>query len=240
MSERSVNHSYGDRAASDLAALEADAERDSDLETGTLRQGCVSHLERDRSQAIWTGLGGVVLCRDETLAEVIAAVINEHVDDNYDVLVHKLDAVVGERVPGASCRIDIGMYCCEPRPGVPAELSAAVGVRRRDEVGMSDLPESVEHVFVIEDDSSIVSWASNIPVLQVGDHWIHSVGVGTDEGYRRRGYARAVTSAIAKHVADEGGATLWVCEANNVASFRLGRSVGYLEHHWVLNWRVPE
>jgi hypothetical protein len=239
MSERSIHQSDSERAASDLAAWDADTERDAGFETGTLTQGCISHLARDRNQAIWTRRGGVVLCKDAALAGVVAAAICEHRGDDYAALVHGLETLIGERVRGVSCRIDMGMYCREPRPDVPLELAASVQILGRDESRVPDLPESVEHVFVIRDGPVVASWASNIPILLAGIHWLHSVGVGTDTKYRRRGYAKAVATALAKHVADEHGATMWVCEASNSASFWLGRSVGYVEHDWVLNWNVP-
>jgi GNAT superfamily N-acetyltransferase len=239
MSDALACHSDGDRAARDLAAWDADTERDCGSETGSLSRGVISYLRRDKNQAIWTRGGGVVMCVDEALAAAIVSVIDEHAGDDYAALVGRLQTVIGERVPGVSCRIDMGMYCREPKADVPGELSAAVEILCREAAGVPDLPESVEHVFVIRDGPKIASWASNIPVLQVGDHWLHSVGVGTDSGYRRRGYGKAVVTALVKHVADEGGATMWVCEAKNVASFGLARSVGYSKHDWVLNWKVP-
>ncbi|MGD0113277.1 MAG: GNAT family N-acetyltransferase [Armatimonadota bacterium] len=239
MSDALARHSDSDRATPDLAAWDGDTERDCGFETGTLSQRGISYLGRDKNQAIWTKDGGAVMCEDEALAASIVSVIDEHSGDDYAALVGRLETVIGERVPGVSCRIDMGMYCREPRADVPGELSATVEIRCRGAAGVPDLPESVEHVFLIRDGPKIASWASNIPVLQVGDHWLHSVGVGTDPGYRRRGYGKAVVTALAKHVADEGGATMWVCEANNVASFRLARSIGYIEHDWVLNWKAP-
>jgi RimJ/RimL family protein N-acetyltransferase len=61
-----------------------------------------------------------------------------------------------------------------------------------------------------------------------GDRYA-DVGVYTLEGYRRRGYATAAASLVARKVQQGGRIPVWGAGANNVASRRIARRLGFVE-----------
>ena len=75
--------------------------------------------------------------------------------------------------------------------------------------------------------------------LEVGGHRFHAVGVGTHPDHRGKGLGKAVVSALVEHVVSEGGIALWNCDSENAASLALARSVGFVEHLWVLRLVGP-
>lgn len=56
---------------------------------------------------------------------------------------------------------------------------------------------------------------------------VAALGVGVDERFRGRGCGLAVVHAAAEYVLAEGGAALYGADADNVASLRLARSLGF-------------
>ena len=94
----------------------------------------------------------------------------------------------------------------------------------------------IEHVFAIRAGSDIIARATNTPQLEVDGHRFHAVGVGTHPDHQGKGLGTAVVSALVEHVIAEGGIALWNCDATNAASLALARSVGFVEHLWVLRF----
>jgi ribosomal protein S18 acetylase RimI-like enzyme len=224
----------------DLRAWEQELARRWGLPCDFLRQGHIRHQPSDENRAIWSPDGGVILCRDENIAKGVADAIGMHTADGYARLLSKLRHTLREKMSAASCRIDVSLY----RGGSPCSLfnkvSESVQVLPPGAEGLPDLPAEVEHVFAIRIGSVIASWASNIPQLKVDDHWLHSVGIGTHPHHRRKGLGKSVVSALVEHIAAEGGAALWVCEADNVPSLGLASSLGFIVHFCVLAWKVTQ
>jgi len=85
-------------------------------------------------------------------------------------------------------------------------------------------PDGIVYGFV--EDRRVVSVAyahrSGIMEDQVVD-----IGVETAEGYRRKGYAKTVVSAVTAHMVQAGGQALYACSPRNFASIATARSVGY-------------
>jgi GNAT superfamily N-acetyltransferase len=66
----------------------------------------------------------------------------------------------------------------------------------------------------------------------IGSVW--AVGVGVRPEYRRRGYGRAVASAVTKECVGLDGVALWNAEIDNYPSLKICKSLGYREHSWYL------
>ena len=52
----------------------------------------------------------------------------------------------------------------------------------------------------------------------------------TESAYRGRGYAKRVVSASTAYILDHGRVPLYVHDRTNLASARVGRSLGYVEY----------
>jgi GNAT superfamily N-acetyltransferase len=127
--------------------------------------------------------------------------------------------------------------------GAPVEESSTDEVdlidKESKELGMT-LPQEVEHVFALWRGGAIACWASSIPVLQVGHHWINSIEVETKAPHRRQGLAKRVVGAMLSHFDAEHGTALWVCKSYNVPSLNLAESLGFIHHFSILHWRLPD
>lgn len=55
------------------------------------------------------------------------------------------------------------------------------------------------------------------------------IGVGTDERWRRRGYATAAASLVARRIQESGRIPVWSCGEDNMASLRVARKLGFKE-----------
>jgi ribosomal protein S18 acetylase RimI-like enzyme len=217
--------------------IEDDLERHYGFPAGVLGQGGITHWRADSQMALWTAKGGVAVSADAELAGTLARIIAEHKGDDYAALLSRLEHAVSERVPSASCWLYAFPYCCAPRAPVP--VSAAIEVVHPDEFFTDgDYPEGYEHVFIVRDGSEVVAHAVNRRSLDAGGYQFHAIGVGVREAYRRRGLGRAVVSALVAHIASEGGVALWSADVTNIASCRLARSVGFVDHVFKLSWEV--
>jgi len=56
---------------------------------------------------------------------------------------------------------------------------------------------------------------------------VADIGVETSKRYRKRGYARACVNAVARHVIENGGESLYKCAPTNTASMHTALSAGY-------------
>jgi GNAT superfamily N-acetyltransferase len=56
---------------------------------------------------------------------------------------------------------------------------------------------------------------------------VADIGVETSKRYRKRGYARACVNAVARHVIQNGGESLYKCAPANTASVHTALSAGY-------------
>jgi len=56
------------------------------------------------------------------------------------------------------------------------------------------------------------------------------LGVVTAPAHRRRGYARAVVSAVVEHITGNGGEARYVCRPDNAASIATAKAVGFVPH----------
>jgi GNAT superfamily N-acetyltransferase len=59
---------------------------------------------------------------------------------------------------------------------------------------------------------------------------IEEVGVDTHPKYRRRGYGKAVISAMTKAILDIGRIPIYRCDPQNEASVRLAKAIGYKKY----------
>jgi hypothetical protein len=95
----------------------------------------------------------------------------------------------------------------------------------------SDVPdESVQAgtAFGVFIGNALVSWAEATPLSTVTPRFgVMLVGIETVEGYRQRGYARAVLAALTARVISMGCVPLYSCAQQNIASQRTALSCGY-------------
>ena len=203
-----------------LSALNRDLERHWGFPPGVLDQSSITHFRSDRNMAVWTMQGGVVACEDPQTAARVICWIERGRDE-------------GEPVPGS---LDVGLYCCTvPQP----DRRYQVEVISPSDVWPDEDNSIFEHVFAISDGSEIVSRAMNRPDLEVDGRRFHAVGVGTHPDYRGKGLGKAVVSALVEHIVSEGGIALWNSDSENTVSLALARSVGFIEHLWVLGLVDP-
>jgi RimJ/RimL family protein N-acetyltransferase len=190
---------------------------------------------------VWRADGGVVSCADAAignrLCEALSVFPNPTAVDSDHRIANSFAAV------GLHPKVLIDHSLLWRASAAFPSLSSAEEVDLVDkdatELGKT-LPAEVEHVFVLRKGDSIACWASNIPVLQVGDHWIHSLEVETKAPYRRQGLARRVVGAALAHFKDENGTALWVCKSYNIPSLRLAESLGFVHHFSILHWRFED
>jgi len=225
------------RLESDLRAWETHLEQSWCLPASFWRQGLVSHLPSGANRAIWTAEGGIIECEDEVLARQIATVIEAWSGRDHGSLLSAVGAVLRRKLPETSYMVDASLNW----RGAPGSLAGLI-LNEVEPVlpgaeGLPDLPEEVEHVFAIRIGGRIASWVSNIPVLKIGDHWLYGLRVETHRDYRRKGLGKAVVSALLEHIAAEEGSALWVCKADNEASFRMALSLGFAIHFYALSWK---
>jgi ribosomal protein S18 acetylase RimI-like enzyme len=227
-----------DLLAQDMAAWEEHLLRRWGLPEQALVQGQVSHYPSYDTRAVWGPRGGVVSCQDPDLARDLAAALRLSDWARPEDAVERIREVFSRRDVGGAWAVDHSLLwrsSLGPLPRVEAKVVRFLA--DKGEVG-TDLPEEVEHVLALFRGCAVVSWVSNIPVLRLRDHWIHSLRVETISSCRRQGLAKSVVAAMLDHLASENAAALWVCRATNVASWKLARSLGFLHHCCTLNWRM--
>jgi len=71
------------------------------------------------------------------------------------------------------------------------------------------------------------------------EHQVADLGVETAPAYRRRGYARAVVSAVVEHITRTGGEAVYCCAPDNLASAATARSVGFVPYGTSLTLSAP-
>ena len=55
------------------------------------------------------------------------------------------------------------------------------------------------------------------------------IGVGTNEQWRRRGFATAAASTVARRIQKSGRIPVWSCGEDNLASLRVAQKLGFKE-----------
>lgn len=80
-----------------------------------------------------------------------------------------------------------------------------------------------------EQDGRLVS-VCDAPDMPYMEGLIQHTGIMTPEGYRRRGFARACCALETHHLLTLGICPQWECAADNEASYRLARSIGYEDY----------
>ena len=201
------------------------------------RQGAVGHKGSSDNLLMWGRKGGVVSCESAELAKDISTVIRQSgfslshacIGGIYDILRRNVDII--------KLRTDLSfLRLSTPRPATESAASRVYLVHAGTAGLPTDLLETVEHIYAIKDGSRVVSWASNIQVLNQPGRRLYSLRVETHPEHRRRGFGKAVVVAMLNHLAAENAAALWVCDANNVASIGLATSLGFVSHLNVLRW----
>jgi len=86
------------------------------------------------------------------------------------------------------------------------------------------LPDGVVYAMIDKEKILSVAYAH-----QTGEYQdiVADIGVETSKHYRRKGYARACVNAVARHVIENGGESLYKCSPENAASIRTALSAGY-------------
>jgi ribosomal protein S18 acetylase RimI-like enzyme len=221
--------------------IEEDLERHYGFPPGALRQGRITHWPSDLRMAVWTAEGGVVACRDADLARTVARVIDEHEGDDRAALLSDLQRAAGETVASASCSLYAFPYWCAPRTQEQTAMSATVEVIHPDDFWPDgDYPEGFEHVFAVREGSEVIAHAVNRRSLNAGGYRFHAIGVAVQRAHRRRGLGKVVVAALLEHIASEGGVALWSADVTNLASVRLARSVGFVDHVFKFSWEIGE
>lgn len=88
-------------------------------------------------------------------------------------------------------------------------------------------PDGVVYGVVCEGRVVSVAFAHRTGVLE---DVVADVGVETAPGYRRRGYAQTVVSALVRHFTEGGGESRYSCSPNNEASIATAQSVGFVPY----------
>jgi len=236
-----MNDTESTAIAQDMKELEAYLFGKWGLPEDSLRRRPVARLRSDSAQAVWSSMGGVVSCEDARLGSALVHVIQSSPDPlspDIEKCSAELFADLGMDV---SLMVDHSLLWRGPfRPLAGAPIEGIEFIARDSKAIGTELPAEVEHVLAIQKDSAVACWASNIPILNVGNHWIHSIEVVTMPLYRRQGLAKRVVSALLGHLASEDAAGLWVCKSFNIPSLNLALSLGFVYHFSVLHWRTWE
>ena len=228
-----------ERARRLVKALNEDLERHWGVPAGVLSQASIAHIASDSNRATWTCDGGVVACVDADLVANIAATITRHSGHDYAELLSELQTTLGSPTRAAASYLDVSLYCVSPTV-VKTGSHERVEMLSPAAEGLPPIPPRAEHVFVIREETMVVSHACNVPNMSVGDIRLHAVGAGTHPDHRRRGLGRAVVSALVEHIISEGDMALWNCDGLNIPSVRLARAVGFVEFLWHFKWGVSE
>lgn len=93
--------------------------------------------------------------------------------------------------------------------------------------------------FGVFQEGELVS-VSEAPGIGHMQNSIEEVGVDTLPEYRRRGYGKAVISAMTKAILDIGRIPIYRCNSQNKASVRLAKAIGYEKHADIIEFRQCE
>jgi GNAT superfamily N-acetyltransferase len=139
-------------------------------------------------------------------------------------------------------------YCCDSgmlRPVhdanvqrlTPGNASGAMHALRS--VGIPDDP-----AYLLAEDAAFAYYLDGDPVAFAATHpagdmsgSVGDVMVGTLEGYRRRGYGKAVISATTAAVVARGKVAVWGMSHDNVGAMRTASSIGYQQYCELLELR---
>jgi GNAT superfamily N-acetyltransferase len=124
----------------------------------------------------------------------------------------------------------------EVRPLTPADRDRWPGPRMY--LAAADHPcaarEEAFGLFLGE--TSVAEVMTHEPSVAEMAHLIAEDGIEVAEGYRRRGYGKAVLAAWTREMQRRGRVCLHGTSLDNVASVNLARSVGYVEY--ARNWSI--
>jgi len=89
---------------------------------------------------------------------------------------------------------------------------------------------------------SVAEVMTHDPSVAEMAHLIAEDGIEVAEGYRRRGYGRAILAAWTREMQSRGRVCVHGTSVENVASVELARSVGYVEYarNWSISYSPPE
>ena len=201
------------------------------------RQGNITHKRSSANLIIWGENGGVICCESDELANVLSAMIQRSRIPPIDAYLNRIYEALRAAFDIVELRTDLSLI----RPVSPVHLDNTIAKEAHlvstGTAGLpADLPGTVEHVYAITHGSRVVSWVTNIQVLNHSDYRLHSLRVETHPEYRREGYGKAVVAAMLNHLAAEDGAALWVCNADNAQSIAFAATMGFVSHLNVLRW----
>ena len=94
---------------------------------------------------------------------------------------------------------------------------------------------SKERFFGYIKDGCLVS-VCDAPDMPFMEEEIQHTGIATLPTERRKGYARCVVAFATHHLIEKGVCPQWECEVDNVASFELAKSIGYVEYGKAYIW----
>jgi len=216
-------------------------ERTGKFPAGTMTQGFVSHVPlEDGHVAVWTHAGGAVSSPDPDLAAGLSALIANHDPADHMALFPAWRDEIDRPLSGAKCFYFAMLYWA---PGSGHQASADP---RIVPLGVEDIwtnnekePPEFRHILGIRDGDTVASWAFARPMFDVYGDTFHSVGARTHESYRRRGLGKSVVLAILDRIAEDGTLATWECRADNVPSYKLAMSCGFVEYAWTLMWNPP-
>ena len=124
-----------------------------------------------------------------------------------------------------------------PNPNIRAIRITDNRYECSDDVNFPDhcIPNGI--VYSVVEDKKIVSLAH---AHKTGDYQdiVADIGVDTANGYRKKGYARECVNAVARHVIERGGESVYICSPNNIASINTALSAGYKPFGKVLIFTV--
>ena len=223
-------------------ALAAYHDRVGRFPAGTMKQGFISHvLMEDGRLAIWSHAGGAVACPHASLGEGLGKLIANHDPADHMALFPAWRDEIDRLLSGAKCFYFAMLYWA---PGSEHQASADP---RIVPLGVEDIwtdkgkePPEFRHILGIRDGDRVASWAFACPAVDMYGEPFHSVGVTTHEDYRRRGLGKAVVLAILDRIAEDGTVATWECRADNVPSYKLAVSCGFVEYAWTLMWNPPD
>jgi len=185
--------------------------------------------------------GRVVASVPPDTPAAIQSLLREHLERKMDItdeaLISPLKALAdgeAKRLFGqSSCRCfsDL-MFACDAaalaptRPDVTPTriIDNQLACRKDIHFPAHCLPNGIVYGVVAKGKLVSVAYAH-----QTGEYQdiVADIGVETSRRYRKRGYARACVNAVARHVIQNGGESLYKCAPANTASIHTALSAGY-------------
>lgn len=217
----------------------ATTEYELNLPGDALLQGHVTWQESEKNAVFWGSAGGLVICPNEELGNELAEVINGSTQIELMEIFSRLQSVIDQQIGNRRCSLYWLLYQVPLVDDLADENESVISIPFQE----VETPEGLignPWVLGICDGEILVSHASASPRYEVNGYRFSWVGVRTHKEYRRKGFARAVVSALLRRIALEPGVAIWQCHALNTGSIALAQSLGFIHHSYCFVWEPAD